>query len=98
MNVTLRKAIYKKKYYFINTKNVEHLKIRKNYTTQRNYFNKLTGACGTDLPPPLFSNLLFTNLFSIKFHYFFIISSLFPYFKLFVSIFIQSYINIKHAI
>jgi hypothetical protein len=31
---------------------------------------------------PLVSNFLFTNLFSIKFLYFFIISSLFPYFKL----------------
>jgi hypothetical protein len=36
-----------------------------------------TGARGTDHPP--FSNFLFTNLFSIKFLYFFIISSLFPY-------------------
>ena len=54
-----------------------------------------SGARGTDLPPPLFSNFLFTNLFSIKFLYFFIISSLFPYFNLFVSIFIQSYVNIK---
>ena len=52
-----------------------------------------TGARGTDHPP--FSNFLFTNLFSIKFLYFFIISSLFPYFNLFVSIFIQSYVNIK---
>ena len=43
--------------------------------------------------PPPFSNFLFTNLFSIKFLYFFIISSLFPYFNLFVSIFIQSYVN-----
>jgi hypothetical protein len=34
-----------------------------------------TGARGTDHPP--FSNFLFTNLFSIKFLYFFIISSLF---------------------
>jgi hypothetical protein len=50
-----------------------------------------TGARGT----PLFSNFLFTNLFSIKFLHFFIISSLFPYFNLFVSIFIQSYVNIK---
>ena len=50
-----------------------------------------TGARGTDLPPPFF--LMF--LFSIKFLYFFIISSLFPYFNLFVSIFIQSYVNIK---
>ena len=52
-----------------------------------------TGARGTDHPP--FSNFPFTNLFSIKFLYFFIISSLFPYFNLFVSIFIQSYVNIK---
>ena len=52
-----------------------------------------TGARGTNHPP--FSNFLFTNLFSIKFLYFFIISSLFPYFNLFVSIFIQSYVNIK---
>ena len=37
-----------------------------------------TGARGTDHPP--FSNFLFTNLFSIKFLYFFIISSVFPYF------------------
>jgi hypothetical protein len=43
----------------------------------------------------LFSNFLFTNVFSIKFLYFFIISSLFPYFNLFVSMFIQSYVNIK---
>jgi hypothetical protein len=47
------------------------------------------------LTTPLFSNFLFTNLFSIKFLYFFIISSLFPCFNLFVSIFIQSYVNIK---
>jgi hypothetical protein len=47
------------------------------------------------LTTPPFSNFLFTNLFSIKFRYFFIISSLFPYFNLFVSIFIQSYANIK---
>ena len=51
----------------------------------------ITGARGT----PLFSNFLFTNLFSIKFLYFYIISSLFPYFNLFVSIFIQSNVNIK---
>jgi hypothetical protein len=44
---------------------------------------------------PLFLTFLFTNLFSIKFLYFFIISPLFPYFNLFVSIFIQSYVNIK---
>ena len=42
---------------------------------------------------PLFFNFLFTNLFSIKKNYFFIISSLFPYFNLFVSIFIQSRVN-----
>jgi hypothetical protein len=47
------------------------------------------------LTTPFFSNFLFINLFSIKFLYFFIISSLFPYFNLFVSIFIQSYVNIK---
>jgi hypothetical protein len=47
------------------------------------------------LTAPLFSNFLLTNLFSIKFLYFFIISSLFPYFNLFVSIFVQSYANIK---
>ena len=59
-------------------------------------FYATTGARGTDSPPPPpFSNFLFTNLFSIKFLYFFIISSLFPYFNLFVSIFIQSYANIK---
>jgi hypothetical protein len=40
---------------------------------------------------PLFSNFLFINLFSIKFLYFFIISSLFPYLNLFMSIFIHSY-------
>jgi hypothetical protein len=33
---------------------------------------------------PLFSNFLFTNLFSIKCLYFFIISSLVPYFNLLV--------------
>ena len=49
--------------------------------------NGSTGARGTDHPP--FSNFLFTNLFSIKFLYFFIISSLFPYFNLLVSIFIN---------
>jgi hypothetical protein len=55
---------------------------------------QVTGARGTDHPP--FSSFLFTNLFSIKFLYFFIISSsLFPYFNLFVSIFIQYYVNIK---
>ena len=52
-----------------------------------------TGARGTDLQTPLFSNFLFTNLFSITFLYFFIISSLFPYFNLFVSISMQSYVN-----
>jgi hypothetical protein len=41
---------------------------------------------------PPFSNFLFTNLFSIKFPYVFIISSLFPYLNLFVSIFMQSLI------
>ena len=50
-------------------------------------FNLVTGTRGTNLPP-LFSNFLFTNLFSIKFLYFFIISSLFSYFNLFVLIFV----------
>ena len=54
---------------------------------------RTTGARGTDHPP--FSYFLFTNLFSITFLYFFTISPLFPYFNLFVSIFIQSYVNIK---
>ena len=45
------------------------------------------------ITPPPFSNCLFTYLFSIKFPYFFISSSLFPYFNLLVSIFIQSYVN-----
>ena len=31
-----------------------------------------TSARGTDLPPPFFSNFLFTNLFSIKFLYFYL--------------------------
>ena len=53
----------------------------------------ITDARDTDHPP--FSNFLFTNLFSIKFLYFFIISSLFPYINLFVSIFRQSYVNIN---
>ena len=57
------------------------------------YLMNITGAHDTDHPP--FSNFLLTNLFSIKFLYFFIISSLFPYFNLFMSIFIQSYVNIK---
>jgi hypothetical protein len=46
-----------------------------------------------DVPPPPFLNFLFTYLFSIKFLYFFNISSRFPYFNLFVSIFIQSFVN-----
>jgi hypothetical protein len=57
------------------------------------HVHPVTGARGTDHPH--FSNFLFTNLFSIKFLHFFIISSLFPYFNLFVSIFIQYYVNIK---
>ena len=52
----------------------------------------ITGTRG--ITTPLF-NLLFTSLFSIKFLYFFIISSLFTYFNLFVSIFMQSYANIN---
>ena len=41
-----------------------------------------------------FFNFLFSYLFSIKFRYSLIISSLFPYFNLFVSIFIQSYLTL----
>ena len=63
------------------------------YRQRRKKRYRITGTRGTDHPP--FSNFLFTNLFSIKFLYFFIISSLFPYFNLFVSIFLQSYVNIK---
>ena len=60
------------------------------------HFNKTEHRCSWHgLTTPLFSNFLFTNLFSIKFLYFFINSSLFPYFNLFVSIFIQYYVNIK---
>jgi hypothetical protein len=44
-----------------------------------------TGARCTDF--------LFSNLFSMKFLDFFIISSLFSYYNLFVSIFIQSHVN-----
>ena len=45
------------------------------------FLTRYTGARGTGLPPsPLFSNFLFTNLFSITFLYFFIISSIFPFF------------------
>ena len=57
-------------------------------------FKVISQALVARTTPP-FSNFLFTNLFSRKFLYFFIISSLFPYFNLFVSIFIQSYVNIK---
>jgi len=56
------------------------------------YPEKTTGSRDMELPPPFFY-FLFTYLFSIKFLYFFIISSLFPYFNTFVSIFIQSYVN-----
>ena len=86
-------------HFFLFNLRISHLKTRLircvitcnicKYT--REYPMYFTGARGTDLPPPF----LFTNLFSIKFLYFFIISSLFPYFNLFVSIFIQSYVNIK---
>jgi len=47
---------------------------------------------GITLPPLLLSVCIF---FSTKFLYFFFISSLFPYFNLLVSIFIQSYANIN---
>ena len=66
----------------------------KNFSFLNNFLKYLTQALVARTPPP-FSNFLFTNLFSIKILYFFIISSLFPYFNLFVSIFIQSYVNFK---
>jgi hypothetical protein len=48
-------------------------------------------------PPPFFFfiTFCFTYLYSIKFLYFFINSYRFPYFNLFVSIFIQSYVNVN---
>ena len=58
--------------------------------------------CGTGTPKPSrakalvplsFFIFLFAYLFSITVLYFFIISSLFSYFILFVPIFIQSYVN-----
>ena len=61
------------------------------FCSYRTLVEVVTGARGMDHPP--FSNFLFTNLFSVKFLYFFIISSLCPYFNLFMSIFIQSYVN-----
>ena len=57
-------------------------------------YNPITGTRCTELPPPFFS-FCFTYLFSIKFLYFFIISPLFPYLSLSMSIFIQSYVNIN---
>jgi hypothetical protein len=60
-----------------------------------------TDVRGTELPPPPFFSLsvyVFTYLFSIKYLYFFIISTLFPHFNLFVSIFKQSYVySILHV-
>jgi hypothetical protein len=50
----------------------------------------ITGARGTELPPPFLTFCLHIY-FQKQFLYFFIISSLFPYLNLFVSIFIQSY-------
>ena len=51
-------------------------------------YDPITSTRCTELPPPFFS-FCFTYLFSIKFLYFFIISSLFPYFNLFVSLFLS---------
>jgi hypothetical protein len=67
------------------------------YAQDKNRGKKMP-LLGMDTCPRLndiISNFLFANSFSIKFLYFFIISSLFPYFNLFVSIFIQSYVNRK---
>jgi hypothetical protein len=51
----------------------------------------------TELPSTFFFfiTFCFTYLYSIKFLYFFINSYRFPYFNLFVSIFIQSYVNVN---
>jgi hypothetical protein len=66
---------------------VIHSRQLKGTATNYDYLVCRTGALGTELPPT-FINLLFTYFFSIKFLYFLIMSSLFPYFNLFVSIFI----------
>jgi hypothetical protein len=54
MNVTLRKAIYKKKILFHKYQKCRASENWNNYTTQRNYVTTFTGARGTDLPPPFF--------------------------------------------
>ena len=51
-----------------------------------------TGTRGTELPSPCFNFLFYIFIFN-KILYFFFISCCFPYFNLFVSIFIQSYVN-----
>ena len=61
--------------------------------TLRHVWLNAQALVARNYPPPFFFNFLFTYLFSIKFLYIFIISSRFPYFNLFVSIFIQSYVN-----
>ena len=48
------------------------------------------GGAARNYPPPFFY-FLFTYLFSIKCLYFFIISTLFPYFNLLMSILMQFY-------
>ena len=83
--ITLKQNINKKTF-----NNLSKIKFGNNIPYHKNiYFQNIgtiialvcchhpTGARGTDHPP--FSNFLFTNLFSIKFLYFFIISFLFPY-------------------
>ena len=62
------------------------------HNTENKYILKAQVLVARNYSPPPF-NFLLTYLFSIKFLYFFIISFLFPYFNLFVSIFIQSYVN-----
>jgi hypothetical protein len=89
--VKCNQTIYGKNAYVVFFQNFDWRPLAVIQRDRRCYKN--TSARGTDHPP--FSNFLFTNLFSIKFLHFFIISSLFPYFNLFVSIFIQSYVNIK---
>jgi hypothetical protein len=81
--------------YVLAIKNLYGLILKSKFTTQ----SQALVARIYHHPPPFyiifFYNFLFTYLFSIKFLYFFIILSLFPYLNFFVSIFIQSYANIN---
>ena len=54
-----------------------------------------TGARGMDLPPPFFLTFCLQIYFQQNFFISLLFHLFFPYFNLFVSIFIQSYVNIK---